>query len=556
MKRSGPRGVSVRPATAMSQRVGPGRINRALLRIRRISLAVCIALGGALSVSLPVQAQDSALAQVVAQAAQGNPAIAAFYQQRNFEPLWTGNANSKRWQALMDVLNTAAGDGLPAARYDQDGLKAAYGRAGSGPDRAVLEIRASQVFLNYASDLQSGIVDPGKIDPNMTLDRPRRDPLNLLDAFSKSTPSAFFQALQPQSPEYKGLLAEKQRLELIVASGGWGPTVTARALKPGDSGPQVVILRGRLSALNYGNLGSSGSYDADLERAVSAFQTDNGLNSDGIAGSVTLAAVNMSAQDRLIQVIVGLERLRWLNKLLGSRHIIVNEAAFTATLFDNGKPTFMTKVVVGKPGRWRTPEFERAVTHMIINPSWFVPGSIAGGEYLPQLLQNPEVLDRQGIVMTDTTGATVDPTTVDFSQYTKDNFPFTLRQAPGDDNALGVVKFMFPNRHAIYLHDTPAKSLFARDIRTFSHGCVRVEDPYGLAYALLAPQSSDPKALFDGNVAAGQEVTLTLDQPVPIYLVYRTAWVDQKGRVNFRADSYDVDRKVFDALHKAGVTLN
>jgi murein L,D-transpeptidase YcbB/YkuD len=256
-----------------------------------------------------------------------------------------------------------------------------------------------------------------------------------------------------------------------------------------------------------------------------------------------------------MQAIIGLERMRWLNKPLGNRYIMVNEADFKVNVFENGRSIYESRVVVGLPGRWRTPEFEDQMTHMVLNPSWYVPSSIAGGEYLPLLKENPNALIRQDMEMTDASGNVVNPQNVDFSAFGKDNFPFNLRQKPSGGNALGKVKFLFPNKHAIYLHDTPAKNLFGFSRRAFSHGCVRVQKPFEFAYTLLSWQSSNPKALFDRTLATGVETRIDLKKPVPIYLVYRTAWVTADGRANYRADSYDVDGKLFAALKRAGVTL-
>ena len=503
--------------------------------------------------AMPAFSQNVAFKQAIAEASASDKALAAFYKGRDFEPIWTGRNDRKRLMALFDALTTAPDHGLPIGRYDAQAVKAAFSKNTTAKARGQLEVETSRMFLQYASDLQTGILEPRQIDRNMTLRPPRRDRLKTLEAFVQSTPDSFLKGLIPSNPDYTRLLKEKARMERVVGAGGWGPTVAADSLKLGASGPEVVVMRKRLTQMNYGNLGASPVYDEGLQRTIEAFQIDHGLNADGVAGKVTLSAINTSPETRLKQVIIALERLRWLNKALGKRHIIVNEAAFTATVFDNGKPSFETRVVVGKPGRWRTPEFEEAMTHLIVNPSWFVPDSIAGGEYLPQLRENPGALERQGIIMTDADGHVVDSTTVDYSAYTKTNFPYTLRQPPGNDNALGIVKFMFPNRHAIYLHDTPSKSLFGRDIRTYSHGCVRVQDPYDLAYTLLAKQSSNPKSLFDSAVARGVETVIQLDQKVPIYLVYHTAWVGADGRPNYRADSYSVDEKLFSALAKAGV---
>jgi len=503
----------------------------------------------------PLYAQSTAFKLAVAQAAATDKAIAAFYKARNYAPIWTGNRDGQRRRALIEALRKAPDQGLPQGRYDMRTVRDSFRGFKSANARASLEVQTTRLFLQYARDIQSGILEPRRIDKNMTLRPPRRDPLQLLTAFVQSNASKFMQVLPPQTPAYQRLLKEKTRMERIVGRGGWGKVVQARKLRPGTSGPAVETLRKRLAAMGYGRNSGARNYDQSLINAVALFQTDAGLNADGIAGSTTLAAINTSATARLMQVVIGLERLRWLNKPLGKRHIIVNEAAFSASVVDNGKTTFETRVVVGRPGRWRTPEFEKKMTHMIINPSWYVPPSIAGKEYLPLLKKNPNALARQDMEMTDASGKEVNPHAVNFSGYTKDNFPFNLRQKPSGGNALGKVKFLFPNRHAIYLHDTPSKSLFVRDIRAFSHGCVRVQKPFELAYTLLSKQSAQPKKLFNDVLTTGEETRVNLKTPVPIYLVYRTAWVSADGRPHYRADSYKVDNKVFAALQKAGVVL-
>ncbi len=530
----------------------PHKLNRNLWAVSFFSiiLGLFLTLGG-----LPAYAQSSEFKQAVAQAAAKDKDIAAFYKARAYKPIWTSNRDRQRRRAFINAANNAQNHGLPTGRYDAAQLKRNFNSARSTKKRGVLEVAITKRFLMYAQDIQSGVLEPRRIDKNMTLRPPRRNRLAILTSFAKSNPAAYIKTLPPQHPDYGRLLEEKRRLERIIAQGGWGTAVKAKKLKQGQNGQQVNTLKRRLTAMGYGRLGSSAAYDASVVNAVKLFQVDHGLNSDGTAGGITLAAVNASATQRLMQVVIGLERLRWLNKPLGKRHIMVNEADFRATVFDNGKPTLTTRVVVGMAGRWRTPEFEDSMTHMVINPSWFVPGSIAGGEYLPLLQKNANALSRQGIEIRDSSGLRVDPTKVDFSKYSKNNFPFSMKQPPSNGNALGRVKFMFPNKHAIYLHDTPAKNLFGMDIRTFSHGCVRVQKPLELAYTLLAPQSSNPKKLFDGILASGKEVRVNLKTPVPIYLVYRTAWINAKGRPNYRADSYGVDKKVYSALVKAGVVL-
>ncbi|MFT6696702.1 MAG: murein L,D-transpeptidase YcbB/YkuD, partial [Paracoccaceae bacterium] len=329
----------------------------------------------------------------------------------------------------------------------------------------------------------------------------------------------------------------------------------AKKLKPGQSSKKVVEMRKRLTALGYKKLGTSPEYNEILQRSVQLFQVDHGLNADGVAGSATIKAMNVSAQTRLQQVIVGLERQRWLNKPRGKRHVFVNQADFRAYVMDNGKATFETRVVVGKAGKFRTPEFTDEMTHLIINPTWHVPQSIARNEYLPMLKKDPTSLTRQGLRMTNAKGQRVDPAKLDYSLYNSKNFPFDIKQPPSTRNALGLVKFMFPNRFNIYLHDTPSKSLFARDARAYSHGCVRVQKPFELAYTLLKRQSSNPKGLFHDLLDSGRESQVDLDQAIPVHLVYHSAWITPQGRPNYRADIYGRDKKIFKALQKAGVVM-
>ncbi len=518
-------------------------------------IGAVLALSFLLGALAPVRAQSNAFRQALAQAVAGDPAIAAFYKARDYAPIWTGPRDRQRRSALLAALREAPAHGLPRGRYDERAVRAEFSNLRSDARKAEVELRTTRAFLQYARDIQSGIVTPSRVDKDMTLRPPRRNPATLLASLAKSSPRAFFKSLPPQDPGYARLLKEKARMEKVVRRGGWGPTVPGRKLEPGQSGKAVQALRRRLAAMGYKSRGRASVYDDGLVQAVARFQDDHGLNRDGIAGKETLAAINTPAETRLMQTVIGLERLRWLNKPLGRRHIIVNEAAFSVNVYENGRSIYESRVVVGQPGRWRTPEFEDRMTHMVLNPSWYVPPSIAGGEYLPLLQENPNALARQDMEMTDADGNVVNPQSIDFSSFSKDDFPFSLRQKPSGGNALGKVKFLFPNKHAIYLHDTPAKRLFRFSRRAFSHGCVRVQKPFELAYTLLGWQSPNPRQLFDRTLATGEETRIDLKQPVPIYLVYRTAWVDADGRANYRADSYKVDGKLFAALKGAGVVL-
>lgn len=267
-----------------------------------------------------------------------------------------------------------------------------------------------------------------------------------------------------------------------------------------------------------------------------------------------MAEINKGVQARLQSVIVAMERERWLNKERGERHVLVNIPDFTAKIIDNGEITFQTRSVVGAAKDDRpTPEFSDVMEFMVINPSWYVPRSIVTKEYLPKLKRNRNAV--RHIEITDRRGRKVSRGAVNFRAYNARNFPFAMRQPPSKKNALGLVKFMFPNKYNIYLHDTPSKSLFDKDARAFSHGCVRLADPFDFAYTLLARQTADPKGVFHAHLDTGKEYRLDLVEPIPVHLIYRTAFTTAHGHTQYRNDIYGRDGRIWDALSKAGVAL-
>jgi L,D-transpeptidase YcbB len=250
-----------------------------------------------------------------------------------------------------------------------------------------------------------------------------------------------------------------------------------------------------------------------------------------------------------------LERLRWIGETdRGARHIWVNLPDFTAKIVDHGRVTFSTRAVIGKDEEGRhTPEFSDMMEYMVVNPSWSVPRSITVKEYLPLLQRNPNAVGHLSVI--DGNGRVVPRGAVNFAGYSARNFPFALRQAPSNSNALGLVKFMFPNQYNIYLHDTPSKDLFAQEVRAYSHGCVRLGSPFDFAYALLAAQTDDPQGVFARALQGGNETTVRLDAPVPVHLVYFTAWPGAKGQMGYRNDIYGRDGDIWTALGAAGVAM-
>jgi len=499
-----------------------------------------------------------AFAQAVAEAALGHDEVAAFYRETGYQPVWTGQAAGERdrLEALLKAILSAADHALPVGAYDTTELQAMMRAVSSPRDRGRVEVELTRLFLTYAHQLQSGILTPSRIDPGMVRVPDRRDSTELLTSFLEAeNPEAFMHALVPTSDEYARLMHKKFELERLIAAGGWGPAVPASALRPGDVGMSVVALRNRLVAMGYLDRSATITYDADIQRAVQRFQENAGLNADGVAGPSTIRAINIGPEERLKSIIVAMERERWLSIDRQNRYIWVNLTDFTSRIVDGGKITFETRSVVGENnGDKRTPEFSDRMNHMVINPSWYVPRSIAVGQYLPGMIASGGA-SAGHLQLIDGRGNVIPRSAVNWGAYSARNFPFDLKQPPSRSNALGLVKFMFPNKYNIYLHDTPSKSLFNNEVRTYSNGCVRLADPFEFAYTLLAPQEVDPKGFFHSVLDTGRETRVDLDPVVPVHIVYRTAYSDLRGHMSYRADVYGRDAKIWAALEAAGVRL-
>ncbi len=531
--------------------------------LSRLLRASCLAAVVAVSAPVMPAAETGAMLeltaykQAVAEQVSDRDGIAEFYRARDFAPIWTGEGEADRTRraALLEAFSMAHAHGLPERRYDAQAWMARMSEARTERERGLLEVELSRLYLRFAHDIQTGILEPGEVVSAIKRDLPRRDEAELLARLTEEKPRSVFRTLAPQSPEYARLMREKMRLESVIDHGGWGPRLQTARLERGDSGRGVVALRDRLVAMGYMKPSLSAEYDAALEAAVVDFQMAHGLQTDGIAGGETLSELNVGPTERLQSVVVAMERERWLNFPggPGKRHVRVNLVDFHAQIIDDGKLTFSTRSVIGHQDRDRqTPEFSDEMEHMVVNPSWYVPRSIIVNEYLPRLRQNPGAVGHIQVV--DSRGRVVSRNR-SFAQYSASSFPFSMRQPPGPGNALGTVKFMFPNRYAIYLHDTPSKSLFDRDVRTFSHGCIRLSDPHEFAYTLLARQSDDPVGDFQRALRSGSETRIPLEQKVPVHLIYRTAYTQAKGPVQYRRDVYGRDARLWDALAAAGVAL-
>lgn len=518
------------------------------------ALTVVLTLGGA-RIASAAEGQFTAFKLAVAEAAADDRDIAAFYRSNEFSPVWTGpgEADRARRSALLSAMQTASRHGLPPSRYDSDRLYRILASVRTPRDRGLAEVAMTKAFIRLARDMQSGALDPQAVDEGIKRKGIYRDATTYLSGIAESDhPRAYFRGLVPQTREYSRLMKEKIRLERLIENGGWGRAVPASALEAGDTGDAVVALRDRLMAMGFLERTSTMVYDRNIEQAVQRFQAAHGLEPDGTAGSATIAELNKSPEQRLVSVLVAMERERWLNKERGSRHILVNLTDFSARIIDNDVITFETRAVVGANALdRRSPEFSDEMEHLVINPTWNVPRSIAVNEYLPQLQANPGAAAH--LRLYDWQGRQVSRANINFSAYNRNTFPFDLKQPPSPQNALGLVKFMFPNKYNIYLHDTPSKHLFQRARRAYSHGCIRLADPFEFAYAILARQEENPKEFFHRILETGRETQVELDQKIPVHIIYRTAFTDAKGQAQYREDVYGRDARIWEALQNAGV---
>ena len=477
-----------------------------------------------------------------------------FYEENNFKPIWVGRDRSSRDRSsyFFKELKNTSKHALPTLRYDAIYLNNQFRKARTATELGLVEALLTSKFLEYSSNIQTGILKPASVDKEIVRKIPYRSVGDYLKTFLSVTPREFFKGLHPQSKQYSTLLTEKNRLEKIISKGGWSSELPMELLRPGDIGDDVVLLRNALIKRGYLKSNLSENYDGNLRRAVQLFQLRHGLAPDGIAGPATFSEIERTAEERLASVIVALERERWTNFDLGSRHVIVNLPDFSTKLFEDGALIFETRNVIGTPvDEQRTPEFSDVIEHIITNPTWNVPKSITLKEYLPEMQEDPLAHDYLELV--DLDREIVPRSFVDFNEYDEETFPYDLKQMPSITNALGLVKFMFPNQYSIYLHDTPSKPLFDLEVRAFSHGCIRLQKPFEFAYELLKPQTSDPKAQFQEAIGTGEETVVYLRKPVQVHLIYRTAFVDELGVINYRRDIYGRDAAIYEALIKAGI---
>ncbi|MCP4299037.1 MAG: L,D-transpeptidase family protein [Gammaproteobacteria bacterium] len=352
--------------------------------------------------------------------------------------------------------------------------------------------------------------------------------------------------------QVQGLQGELQRHRALADAGGWPKVPDGPTIRPDTEDPRVATLARRLAIsgdLPDGDTAvSTSDYTETLQNAVRRFQMRHGLEADGLVGRATLRALNVSIEQRIDQIRVNRERVRRLSDSQSDDLVLVNIAAFKAYVIRSGKIVWLTKVIVGEKDD-ETPEFRSTLKQIVFNPTWTVPRSIAGEEMLPKIKEDPGFFDKGKYQLLDRDGNRIDPSGVEWSAYDIRNFPFTLVQQPGPANQLGQIKFMFPNEYSVCMHDTPAKALFARAARAFSHGCIRVDEPLGFAEVILGSEGWTREQI-DSQIESEETTTVDLTEPLPVFVVYWTAEVDDVGVIHFYDDIYGRDATLLRALNR------
>lgn len=468
------------------------------------------------------------------------------YGERYFEPIWLSTDASGKItfspaaDKIITLFRNAEAEGLRPSDYltpDIDLTRA----SGDGAALAALETAFSQATMRYANHLHNGRINPQSVSVNLDITPKPINEAALLERLARSTdPAPILAELEPTHPEF---LALKTALANFKANAANRPTPIAEGpvLRPGGSDARLPAIRARLEL----GADTSSFYDEATVAAVKTFQDGQGLEVDGIIGPATVAALNGGVATRREDIIANMERWRWMPSDLGDFNVFVNIPEFRLWIDRNGQPEYTTRVVVGTTKN-QTPIFSDNIRHLVVNPYWNVPSSIIKGEIAPAVLSNPGYTDAKNMDLLYN-GTPVSPWQVDWTQVSTTNFPFRVRQRPGPGNSLGQIKFLFPNKHDVYLHDTPSKSLFSRSYRAFSHGCIRVQDPFAFADALMANEPNISRVSLEAMFGPNEK-WVNPQTRIPVHLAYFTIRADADGTLRSFGDVYGHNEALIAAM--------
>ena len=482
-----------------------------------------------------------------------------FYTERQFQPAWIRDKMvSDQSQKLIQVLKEADREGLNPADYRIDQIESLLvqvkQRQNGGNSSAVetwadLDMMLTDAFFAYGTHVSKGRLDPGKWFYQWIPYRRSVDLVQVLtEALDKKNVEGALKNLPPRYPAYAQLRTELANYRQLAAAGGWATIPEKTKIKKGSTGHAVTLLKHRLAIsgdLDAAALGINDHFDGRLQGALQRFQERHGLNADGVMAEETRKALNFSVEKRIRQIEWNMERWRWLPDELGPRYVMVNIPDYRLFVVENQITVMSMKTVVGKSAQ-PTPVFMDNMSYLELNPTWNLPNSIVAEEMIPKVKKDHDYLTKKRIRIYSnwtTKAKEIDPKTIDWAAVNAKKFPYRMIQDTGV-NPLGRIKFMFPNQFDVYLHDTTQKGLFQRSKRMYSHGCIRVERPYDLGEWVLRDDTAWSKTRLLTEIKKGKRQVVNLPKPIPVYVIYMTAWFDTRGHIHFRDDIYDYDKSL------------
>jgi len=494
---------------------------------------------------------------------QSKQEILTFYADRNFEEVWSENGflNELAYEMRFEIIQSKF-DGLNPVDYNLEVLEVFFQTFESNKKKSIennpgdladLDLILSDAFFHLSADLERGKVDPVALESKWNISRkPKKaDYRALLEEGVRSLDiRRQLEKLYPDFTIYKRgrevirSLDELSKTDTLY----WKRVTVDKTIKPGDENSAIPALRDRLIFWGYLSqypIVAQKLYDSTMVQAVQEFQKNNGLEPDGAIGKLTGQALNYSPKDLLDKASVNLERLRWLpDTIKNQEFILVNIANYQLDYIRNLDTLFSARVIVGTQYH-ESPIFSAEMSYIVFSPYWNIPNSIIKNEIIPSVRKNPNYLVQKNMEVVTYSGKVVNPSSINWSSK---SFPYLIRQKPGDNNSLGLVKFMFPNQYSVYIHDTPAKTLFTKEERALSHGCIRVQNPMKLASLLLKDNSEWNQEKINEAMHQSKENIVNLDKKIPVVLLYLTFWADSNGKAYFRPDIYDRDQEVLELL--------
>lgn len=483
--------------------------------------------------------------------------LATIYHEKGVQPLWvTADGPGSKARVIVDFLKRVDEEGLDPADYEISEILEL--RQSDRPDDlARLDTLLTYNVVKYIHDMSYGQLKFRTSEPALFAEAGNAnfDPLKALDtARSAADLTSYLSGLAPAHQYYRDLKKALIKIKAAPENGEWVEIKGGPLVKPGNSDPRLPVIRNRL-AEEHGLVTEANDklfYDEELVEAISLFQLRHGLKTDSIIGPQTLAVLNISREEKINIIRANMARWRWQAHELGENYVMVNIAGFSLTAVKNNETILEMPVIVGK-SQHQTPVFSDNIRYLDFNPFWNVTTSIARNEELPALRENPNHLVERNIRLFSSwqeDAIELDSTTIEWKNISRAQMSrYKLRQDPGPWNALGRVKFVFPNHHSVYLHDTPTRELFNHSFRSFSHGCIRVSRPLDLA--LFALEMEDPlwsSKKIDSIVTSGERKVITLSNPLPIHITYQTVWLDNQGIIHFNGDLYNRDARLLEVL--------